>query len=355
MEVYYIGSVPYSPDSLYHHGILGQKWGKRNGPPYPLSAGDHSEREKKAGYQKSIGGGRNKEDYKTDFPSDHKSGNKSPSSDTEKGSKKFVNENIRAFVQSKGFKTALVVTATAVTVYAAYRIGKHYLANQPISNSGFKPAPDRHLPAMALFRQEFNALPKNFNSLADIPKATKDYHGDYFNSAAADAFKSLTEGINHGVDENNLISSFGRNMNCTFCSSAIIMRLKGYEVTAAEFPTFLGVPREINRTWFKGAFFTTPQFKNSNDLYDHLLKQGDGSYGSMNLFFNNGAGHSIVYLVKNGAVEIIDGQTNKTYGSGINALDKNLFSMFGGTQFLKTEICNLTNCDPTEEILRCLL
>lgn len=39
---------------LYHHGIAGQKWGKRNGPPYPLSAGAHSASEKKAGWRKSL-------------------------------------------------------------------------------------------------------------------------------------------------------------------------------------------------------------------------------------------------------------------------------------------------------------
>lgn len=43
-------------NDIEHHGILGQKWGRRNGPPYPLEVGAHSASEKKAGYQKSISG-----------------------------------------------------------------------------------------------------------------------------------------------------------------------------------------------------------------------------------------------------------------------------------------------------------
>lgn len=38
---------------LYHHGILGQRWGQRNGPPYPLGPGDHSAAEKRK--NKSLG------------------------------------------------------------------------------------------------------------------------------------------------------------------------------------------------------------------------------------------------------------------------------------------------------------
>lgn len=38
--------------NLQHHGILGQKWGVRNGPPYPLSGGDYTQSEKKAIYKK---------------------------------------------------------------------------------------------------------------------------------------------------------------------------------------------------------------------------------------------------------------------------------------------------------------
>lgn len=36
-----------SSEYLAHHGILGQKWGKKNGPPYPLSGGQYTATEKK--------------------------------------------------------------------------------------------------------------------------------------------------------------------------------------------------------------------------------------------------------------------------------------------------------------------
>ena len=43
----YVSIAPIYGDYLAHHGIKGQKWGKMNGPPYPLGYESHSRKEKK--------------------------------------------------------------------------------------------------------------------------------------------------------------------------------------------------------------------------------------------------------------------------------------------------------------------
>lgn len=54
-------------DELQHHGILGQKWGQQNGPPYPLKGGDYSklENEKIKKARKSKNSIYNKKHYDT--------------------------------------------------------------------------------------------------------------------------------------------------------------------------------------------------------------------------------------------------------------------------------------------------
>ena len=73
------------------------KWGKKNGPPYPLGASDHSTSEKKAGWRKSLDKGPDDSDNK----------------------KKGLSDK-----QKKAIKIGAAVAVTALATYGTYRLAK---------------------------------------------------------------------------------------------------------------------------------------------------------------------------------------------------------------------------------------
>ena len=95
--------IVYKKDELTHHGILGQKWGKKQGPPYPLNPSDHSASEKKAGWKKSLGGGRNESEYGTAASSRNKKEEKAQAKQQKKEEKALAKQQRK---ENKAFEKA---------------------------------------------------------------------------------------------------------------------------------------------------------------------------------------------------------------------------------------------------------
>lgn len=93
---------------LYHHGILGQRWGKKNGPPYPLGASDHSSSEKKAGWRKSL-----------DNPESKKTTSK----------RKGLTDK-----QKTAIKVGVGLVAAALVAYGGYKLYKSDIGQRLVSN-----------------------------------------------------------------------------------------------------------------------------------------------------------------------------------------------------------------------------
>lgn len=92
---------------LAHHGIKGQKWGDRNGPPYPLGPNNHSASEKKAGWRQSL---QTSSSQKTNAPKKKSSSSGLYLTDREK----------------KLLKIGATVAITALAVYGGYKLYQHY-------------------------------------------------------------------------------------------------------------------------------------------------------------------------------------------------------------------------------------
>lgn len=283
---------------LYHHGILGQKWGKRNGPPYPLSAGAHSAGEKKAGYQKSI---------------KNKGGFSSKNRPTP--SKKISKEYGMLAELAIFFAPEIAMLALSAGILAA-------------------DAAERGMAKLKEHREDKLRTKLEKDQKTGLPLKKKEMK-------PKEDIKHVNPGFKNGEDDTS--------NNCPFCVTAYELRRRGFDVRAGK--TEKGRTQEDISAFYKeNKKFTNVKFEGkdkehiptskdiSRTIQENILKDNpNGSRGTMSLHWITGSGHVINYEVKDGKVEFLDGQNGKVYN--IDRLSERLHP-YAGFGYLRTD--NLT-------------
>ena len=298
-------SVDYSP-YLVHHGILGQKWGKQNGPPYPLSGSAHSPSEKKAGWQDSLSKNR-----VTFGSSEHKQ-NKSqkPKKDSDRKS-------------ALGFAAIMALSIVTLDPVGLAMNTKRLIDYGRAKANG--------------------ALEKARTQKLVIDKKTGFRLKDHESTPEEDMKHINPEYRNFDKNTKN---------NCMLCTTAYELRRRGYDVRAGL--TTEGYKTTEALKWFpKGKIETAYTSENNKDrvrsafhlggkekyqkLSQLLFKYGNGARGNLMVVWSTtgGGGHSVAWEISGGKLILRDCQSNKVYSSP--AKIKKLLSMTFSAQAMRTD------------------
>lgn len=341
------------PEILAHHGILGMSWGKRNGPPYPLGASDHSAKEKAAGTK-----GWSKE---AKSQSRNSSGRKGLTS----GQKKVLAVGAGVALAAIG-GYALYKSGALDNVIAKYRragfksinntnfhgIGAKRLAElrqgmlDPRFRKGTSSQVTNALHKTALKSQEVkdimtnntrslyqggSLIESNSNGLAKFNKISSNISTQNALKGANPFFKSLNPFTN-----SQTIEVLATNFNCGNSVLAFEGRKRGFDVMA------LGNHKGLNLNTMLSVFddipagtIITPKMPKSitstikaanrgsivkQTISDSIMKSyPNNARGFISLPMKDG-GHYMVFEKRNGTVEIFDTQNYKR--DVVKVLDK---------------------------------
>ena len=279
------------PDELYHYGVKGMKWGVRR---YQNKDGTLTA----AGKKRNV--------------SSNKTGTKKPSS-----AKSLIssNGNKRASDAIAGLGEELLVE---LALYAAVYAAMYGYARISVKKRRAKKAEELEERNKNKEIKSFDECPKLKNKMSPAENA-KATNPEY--------------------------PSMGTTMNCTFCTTAMALREKGYDVKAAK----------LDDGWYSDdlfkATFNSPEVKmkpkqNASSVLKELSDQGDGAYGNMTVSWKLGGAHSIFWKNENGTTNIYDGQSGKEYTS---FSDKKM--LLGNVNLSNIRYNRLDNCEPTDYAL----
>lgn len=254
-------------NELKHHGVKGQKWGVQNGPPYPLKYEAHSAAEKKHMSKGKAKGIANDIAFRLHEKKE----------DLDDYLKKHQNDD------SQLGRISRVISRMKDETFYDYTISR-------VEGSG-------------------SDLKRSIDSIQKEKTKKRD-------------FDELVDKINPGYPE------VGKTSNCAYCTAALEIAHRGYDVVAKSSVGGL-YPEEI-ASLFKGSKMES--FGTQKSLKESILKDGEGSSGALFVDLDFG-GHAIHYHVKNGDVIITDAQSHdqfkmspsafkKQYGSSVHNFDK---------------------------------
>jgi hypothetical protein len=285
--------VTRSDEYLKHHGILGQKWGKKNGPPYPIDASDHSSSEKKAGWRKSL----------------------DKDSSTEDNKRKGLSDK-----QKKAIKIGAAVAVTALATYGAYRLVKSGKLDKYIDIGKIK--------ADSLLKKKagdskvgdikVDDLLNNASTAKTNPSVNniRMVHG-VKKLAKPESLSDIIKNVNPNLGNNDY-----RN-NCSACGIASFLRSKGYDVTAKSTGGKQQILGGVIEECFKGVKVmdgSAVKFGRSRQDAAEMLvnKFGNNASGVVSVQWKKeltrngqGGGHIFNWEIKDGVVKFFDGQNNR--------------------------------------------
>lgn len=266
----YIGAL-ISNEYLTHHGIKGQKWGVKHGPPYPLK--DSVSKKVKSRKDTRIASGK----AKTEAPDPHK----------KKGS------NAEAYKMAFNIAMDLLTLNPIYATQDAIRLGQ-YVASKHKASKIAKQQATEEIDKKTGFHKK--AKPMTMDE--DVKSVNPNFHN----------FNSNTKN------------------NCMLCTVTYDMRRRGYDVTAELAGE--GYRYEDLRTWYPKANIVNVKGGNQSaartyltgdktlmtNTKNEICKQPNGSRGNLMVQWSGmQGGHSMAYEVIGGQMHIFDGQTGTHY------------------------------------------